>query len=67
MAREKNITELLDKIKDGGVYAFCDDCAEQTFVDELYEENAQAYGICNECLNTAMVSLEDLQHTGKSF
>ena len=50
-----------------GVYAFCDDCAEQTFVDELEIIDGQVLGICNECLNSVTVERADLENTGKSF
>lgn len=67
MGLQKIINELVDELKDGGVYAFCDHCVEQTYVDELETEQERAYGICNECFNTVTVSIDDLQHKGKSF
>lgn len=67
MGKEELLNQLVDARQEVGVYAECDDCLGQTFVDELWVEETQAYGICNECLNTVMVSLEDLQHEGKGF
>lgn len=66
MGKEKTLDQLV-KERSTGVYAFCDDCAEQTFVDELEVYDDEVQGICNECLNSVTISEADLLHTGKSF
>ena len=53
------------------VYSFCDNCCEQTYVDELEVEtdveDENVIGICNDCFNTVTVTRYDLEHAGKSF
>lgn len=66
MGKEKTLDQLVEE-RSTGVYAFCDDCAEQTFVDELEVYDNEVQGICNECLNSVIVSEADLLHEGKSF
>jgi len=65
MGKQLTLKELI-KNRDG-VYAVCDECNDQTYVDELEIENGEVVGICNECLNSVSVTRHDLEHEGKSF
>ena len=60
-----NIRELIKKR--ASVYANCDNCCEQTYVDELEVEGKDVIGVCNECFNTVTITRADLEHPGKSF
>lgn len=53
--------------KRDAVYANCDNCCDQTYVDELEIEDENVIGICNDCFNTVTVTRYDLEHAGKSF
>lgn len=57
---DEELELLVEKVK--SVYAQCDVCLAETLVDELYVEEQTIYGICNECLNTVLIPIQDF-HT----